>query len=143
MPKQLSWLLIYLTGTPPWFLRTVKVFTSSELYPYHFWLPTFLDCPGIQFFNSPFSPTQSVRLSLVTYPSLCRAYVSYRTQYHASSHQVLPIQLMPRNAEDFPRGGSHSKHLSLLTYLAWLQPTINNSRLIFRHVKIKSCFTCG
>ena len=28
----------------------------------------------------------------------------------------------PREVEDFPRGGNHSKHVPLLTYLAWLQP---------------------
>ena len=36
------------------------------------------------------------------------------------------------------RGGKYSKHVSLLTYLAWLQPIINNSKLIFKHgFKIK------
>ena len=53
MPEQLSGLLIHVTGTPPWFLKPVKVSTSSELYPDCFRLPTFLDCSGIQFFDSP------------------------------------------------------------------------------------------
>ena len=30
--------------------------------------------------------------------------------------------LLPREAEDFPRGGNHSKHMPLLTCLASLQP---------------------
>ena len=38
---------------------------------------------------------------------------------------------LPREAEDFPRGGNHSKHMSLFTYLAWLQPIYYNSKLIF------------
>ena len=71
--------------------------------------------------------TQSVRLSLVTYPSLCSVYVTYRTPCHASGHQVLPTQHLPREAEDFPRGGSHSKHVPQPTYLAWLQPICYNS----------------
>ena len=33
-------------------------------------------------------------------------------------HQVLPTQPLPRVAEDFPRGGNHSKHVPLRTYLA-------------------------
>ena len=116
MPMQLSGLLIHATSTPPWLLRPVKVSTSSELYPNYFWLPTFLDCSGIQFFDSPPFPTQSVRLPLVTYPSLCSISVTYRTPCHASGHQVLLTQ--PSEAEDFPRGGNHSMHVPLLTYLA-------------------------
>ena len=69
--------------------------------------------------HPPF-PTQSVRLPLVTYPSLCSTYVTFRTPCHASGHQVLPTQHLPREAEDFPRGGKHSKHVPLLTYLALL-----------------------
>ena len=34
--------------------------------------------------------------------------------------------------------GKHSKHVPLLTYLTRLQPVINNSRLIFKHVKTKN-----
>ena len=33
-----SGLLFHVTGTPPWFLRSVKVCTSSELYPNYFLL---------------------------------------------------------------------------------------------------------
>ena len=126
MPEQLSGLLIHATGTPPWFLRPVKVSTSSELYPDYFRLATFLDSSGIQFFYSPPFPTQSVRLLLVTYPSLYRTCATYRTPCHASDHQVLPTQPLPREAKDFPRDGKHSKHVPLLTDLASLQPNINN-----------------
>ena len=111
--------------------------TCQDLYLDYFRLPTFLDCLSIQFFDLPFFPTQSVRLLLGTYPRLCSTCVTYRTPCHASSHQVFPIQPLPRKAEDFPRGGKHSKHVLLLTYLAWLQPIINNLKLIFKHVKNK------
>ena len=60
-------------------------------------------CLGIQFFDSSPFPTQSVRLTLVTYPSLCSTCVTYRTPCHAIGHQVLPSQPLPREAEDFPR----------------------------------------
>ena len=115
----------------------MKVSTSSELYPDYFQLPTFLDCSGIQLFNSSPFPKQLVRLLLVNYPSLCSTCVTYRTLYYASNHQVLPTQPLPWQAEDFPRDGNHSKHMPLLTYLAWFQPFTNNSILIFKHVKTK------
>ena len=41
-------------------------------------------------------------------------------------HQRSPT-LIPREAEDFPRGGNHSKHVPLPTYLGWLQPISYNS----------------
>ena len=55
MPEQFSRLLVHATGTPPWLLIPVKVSTSSELYTNYFWLSTFLDCSGIQFFDSSLS----------------------------------------------------------------------------------------
>ena len=54
--EQLSGLLVHAAGTPPCLLRPVKVSTSSELYPDYFQLPTFLDCSGTQFFDSPLFP---------------------------------------------------------------------------------------
>ena len=38
--------------------------------------------------------------------------------------------LLLRKAEDFPSGDKHSKHMPLLTYLAWLQPIYYNAKLI-------------
>ena len=77
-----------------WLLRPVRVSTSSELYP-NTWL---FDCLGIQFFNSL---TCDLRDTM--------------------PRQRSPT-FIPREAKDFPRGDSHSKHLPLPTYLAWLQP---------------------
>ena len=91
MPRHLFLrLLPCVTGTPPWLLRPMKASTSSELY-----LNTelFFECLGIQFFNS----------SHVTYRTLCR------TRDH--SHP-------PKEAEDFPGGGNHSKQIPPTTYLA-------------------------
>ena len=48
---------------------------------------------------------------------------------------MLPTQPLPREAGDGPRDGKHSNRVPQLTYLAWLQPIINNSRLIFKHGK--------
>ena len=67
-------------------------------------------------------PTQSVRLAMVTYPSLCSTCVTYGTPWHAIRHQVLPTQPLPREAEDFPRGDRYFKHVPLLKYLIYLSP---------------------
>ena len=45
------------------------------------------------------------------------------------------LTLIPREAEDLPRGDNHSKHALLPTYLAWLQPIHYNSRFAFIHAK--------
>ena len=55
----------------------------------------------------------------------------------------MSLTLLPREAEDFCRGGNHSKHMPLLTYLAWLQPIYYNSRFVFMHINITKIFTCG
>ena len=71
---------------------------------------------------SPLFPTQSVRLPLVTYPSLCSTCVTYRTLYHAIGHQVLPTQPLPREVEDFRMDDKHFKHVPPPTYLIYLSP---------------------
>ena len=79
-------------------------------------------CLGNQFLiHSPFS-TQSVRLPLVIYPSLCSTCVTYRTSYHAIGHQLLPTQPLTREAEDFPRSDKYFKHAPPLTYLIYFSP---------------------
>ena len=78
----------------------------------------FFECLGIQFFNS----------SHVTYGTPCRA--------RGHSHSL-------READDFPRGGNHSKHMLPPIYLAWLQPMCYNSNLLFIHINIGKAFTCG
>ena len=76
----------------------------------------------IQFFNSSPFPTQSVRLSLVTYPSLCSTCLTYRALCHAIGHQVFPTQPLPREVEDFPRGDKYFKHVPPPTYLIYFSP---------------------
>ena len=78
-----------------------------------------------------FNLTQSVRPPMVTYPSLCSTCVIYKTLCLAIGHQVLPTQPLPREAEDFPSGDNHSKHMPLLTYLGWLQIICYNSKFVF------------
>ena len=77
-----------------------------------YWLPKH---PAFYFIS--LFPTQSVRLPLVTYPSVSSTCVTYRIQSYSIGHQVLPTQPLPRKAEDFPSGGKHPKHVLLLTYL--------------------------
>ena len=91
MPEQLSGLLIHVTGTLPWLLRLVKVFTSSELYLTTFSCLLFLIVQTFSFLiHLPFLST--VRPPLFTYPSLCSTCVTYGTSCHAICHQPLPTQ---------------------------------------------------
>ena len=69
-----------------------------------------------------FTLTQSVSLPMVTYPSLCSTCVTYRTLCLAIGHQVLPTQPLRKEAEDFPRGYRHFKHVPPLIYLIYLSP---------------------
>ena len=68
----------------------------------------FFECLGIQFFNS----------------------------LSCDLRGTMPLQksptLIPREAEDLPRGSNHSKQVPLPTYLAWLQPIYYNSRLVLK-----------
>ena len=59
---------------------------------------------------------------MVNYPSLCSPYVTYWILSHAIGHQVLPTQLLPKEAEDFPRVDRYFKHVPPLTYLIYLLP---------------------
>ena len=87
----------------------------GNLY-FTYWLPKH----PVFWFN--LTLTQPVRLSMVTYPSLCSTCVTYRTLCHAIGHQVLPTHPLPREAEDFPRGDRHFKHVPPLTYLIFPLP---------------------
>ena len=51
------------------------------------------------------SRTQSIRPHLVASTSPCSPCVTYGRLCHSISHQVLPTQPLPREAQDFPRGG--------------------------------------
>ena len=84
-----------------------------------------------------FTLTQSVRLPMVTCPSLCIPCVIYGTLCHAIGQQVLPSQSLPMEAEDFPRGGNNSKQVPLPEYLAWLHPIYFDLRFVFIHVKLQ------
>ena len=124
MPEHLSGLLIRVTGTPPWLFRPVKVSTSSELYSDCFWLPFFVQASSF-LIHSLFpstcvtcrTPCHAIGHQVIlTQPS--STCVIYGMPCRARGHQALPIQPLPREAEDFSRGGNHSKHVPLHTYLA-------------------------
>ena len=87
-------------------------------------------CLSIQLFDS--SVTQSVRLPMATYLSLCSTCVTYRTSCHAIGCQVLPTQPLPREAEDFPRGERYFKHVPPLTYLIYLSPKELYLEVVFK-----------
>ena len=63
--------------------------------------------------------------------------MTYGTSCHSIGHEVLPTQPLPKEADDFPRGGNHPKLVPLLTCLAWLQPIYSDPKFIFMHVKTK------
>ena len=89
--------LPHVTSTPPWLLRSMRVSTSSELYP-DTWLFFVFECIGIQFFNSHTCDLRDAML-----------------------RQRSPT-LIPRKAEDFPRGDRHFKRVPPPTYLIHLSP---------------------
>ena len=94
------------TGTPPWLLRPMRVSTSSELYP-NTWV-FFFECIGIQFFNSL---TCDLRDAMPRQRSLT---------------------LIPREAEDFPRGDKHFKHVPPPIYLICLSPKELYRKVLFK-----------
>ena len=95
MPEHFIFLrpLPCVTGTPPWLLRTVKVSNSSELYPD---TRLFFECLGIHFFN----------------PLTC--------DLRGTMPRQRSLTLLPREAEDSPRGDRHFKHVPPPTYLIYL-----------------------
>ena len=110
--KSLGWALIFNIN------KTPSTETGCLSNPYFL----LTGCLGIQFLiHSPF-PTQSGRIPLVTYPSLCSTCVTYRMLCHAIGHQVLPTQPLFREAEYFPRGDKYFKHVPPLTYLIYFSP---------------------
>ena len=48
--------------------------------------------------------------------------VTYRMPYHDIGHQLLPTEPLPRQVEDFPRGGNYPKDVSLLPFLGYVEP---------------------
>ena len=90
--------LLGVTRTPPWLLRPMRVSTSSELYPDTWLVFVFFECIGIQFFNSLTCDLPN------TMP------------------RQRSLTLIPREAEDFPRGDKHFKHVPPPTYLICLSP---------------------
>ena len=94
-------------------------------------------CLIIQFFDSPpFSHTVSQATFgylLLTVQHPCDLRDTMPLHLHAKCFSANPL---PRETEDFPRGGNHSKHVPLPTYLAWLQPIYYDLGFVFIHVKM-------
>ena len=123
MPKQLSRLLIHGPSTRPLASQTYEGLRQFWALPrlfsvaYFSWLFRHL----IYLLTLLF-PTQLVRQPLVTYSWLCSTCVSYMTPCHASSHQVLLTQPLPREEEDFIRGDNYFKHVPRITYVIYFSP---------------------
>ena len=65
-----------------------------------------------------------------------RSFTSFTCDLRDTIPRHRSLTLLHREAEDFPRGGNHSKHMAPLTYLAWLQPIYYNSSFVFIHINI-------
>ena len=65
------------------------------------------------------SPHWSPRASHSTFFTI--SATGLRERFLLSGVFYLPL-LIPREAEDFPRGDKHFKHVPLLTYLIYLSP---------------------
>ena len=62
------------------------------------------------------SSTQDIPQSV--HRGLPEIFTAQHLCYSSTGDQVLPTQLLPREAEDFPRAGKYPKDLPLLTFLA-------------------------
>ena len=124
-------LMPHVTSTPPWLLRPVRspAALSSTLTLSFFWMHRH---PVFQFAHMWVT-------GRYTTPE-----VTHINSLTCDLRDAIPRQrsptLIPREAEDFPRGFNHSKHVTLPTYLAWLKPIYHNSRYAFIHVKTN--FAC-
>ena len=97
----------------------------------------FIGCLSIQFFHSP-TLSQYSQLGCFWLPTPDCAAPVWLTGRHATPlvTKCFSPNPLPREAEDFPRGGNHSKHVPLPTYLAWLQPIYYDLGFVFIHVKL-------
>ena len=89
-----------------------------------------LDSPYFLLYWLPKHPMFWFTPSTVSYaaygylPSLCSICVTYGTSCRAIGHQVLPIQPLPTEAEDLPKGERSFKHVPSFTYLIYLSPKV-------------------
>ena len=81
----------------------------------------FIGCSSIEFFNLLPFHNKVTEPPVVTYQSLRRTHVSYKTPCHSICHQVLPNQPLSLEAEDFFRNDKYTTDMPLPTYLNHLQ----------------------
>ena len=63
-------------------------------------------------------PTLVIPHSPVDYRQVFKPILYFQPSPAQSDLQLYPTPILPREAEDFPRGDNHSKHAPLPTYLA-------------------------
>ena len=75
------------------------------------------------------------------------SYPQFFNSLTCDLQDAIPRQRLPtlilREAEDFPRGDNHSKHVPLSTYLASLQPIYYNSQIHIYTCQNCKSFACG
>ena len=117
--------LPHVTGNPPWFLRLVRVSTSSEIYSDTWLFLVFFECIGIQFFNSL---TCDLRMPCHARGHLHSLTCDLRTPCHARGHLHSHSYL--------GKQGISLGVTIILSMCLWLQPIHYNSRFRFMHVNI-------
>ena len=101
-------------------LSTITTMHPSQiLYRVHKYVVFYKGRSSFLIYPNPTAVSQATYGYL---PLLCSPCVTYRILCHAIGHPVLPTQPLPREAEDFPRGDKHFKHVPPLTYLICLSP---------------------
>ena len=83
----ISRLLYHVTGTPPWFLRSVKGSTSSELYPDYFRFSFLFNLPrALRFSKSVFYP--QVFFTLRSFPTFLAQPAFIKASLGAGSYSL-------------------------------------------------------
>ena len=101
--------LFHATSAPRWLLKS----NSFELYPDYFIMP--------YFYPMLTNLTQSVRLQVAVYLKLSSICVTYGMSSSAIRHQILQNALLWEKEAIF-KSDQYPRHISLLTYFAYLQP---------------------
>ena len=121
-------LLYHVTSTPPWLLRPVKAFTSSELYPNYFWLPLLFHLPrALWIWVGVFYP--QAFFTLHSFPTFLAQPAFIKASLGAGSYSLKNAGLHndPRNTDPahlfvwFTVIHNHSYILNLYLFISILQ----------------------
>ena len=81
--------------------------------------------------------TQFVRLLGVAHYLLCSTCVTYGLHATPLVIECFPPQPLPKDVEDFPKGGNYFKHVPLFTYLICFTPKVLLGRF---YICVRNCY---